>query len=91
MNRTGLLSTLLFCLFACTLSIATNAAENFDRNPNAPHTPFTEYPQVKIQDQQPIRDSNPISAAIWLSDEVWLIGSVVIALVGVTIMRKTVD
>ncbi len=90
MNRTQLVSTALCCFFACTLSIATVSADNFDSNPVSTLTPIEDNPQVAIQDRQPILESNPISAENWLSDEAWLLCSVVIALVGVTIMRKTV-
>lgn len=91
MKRSQLLSTALCCFFACALSITPVAGEHFDSNPYSLHTLSEDNPQVNIQGKQTVLGSDASSAADWMSDEVWLFCSVVIALVGVAIMRKAMN
>jgi len=74
---------------ACALSISPVAAEHFDSNPYSLRTSSKENPQVSSQGKQTVLDSDASSTTDWMSDEAWLSCSVVIALVGVIIIRKT--
>ncbi|MDH3559700.1 MAG: hypothetical protein OEN52_01945 [Gammaproteobacteria bacterium] len=91
MKRSRLLLTVLGCLLACVISVATIAAENLDSHPYALLTPIAVVPKAELHASPPVRSNDPGQVDNWISDEIWLICSVVIALVGITIMRKTIN
>lgn len=81
MTKLRLLSLAATCFFAASLGISANAAISESFSPNS-HS-------VKLGSEQVIRASQQGPATNMVPDEILLLGSAIIGLIGITIMRKT--
>lgn len=81
MKKVRRLSMALACLFAATLAVSAHAAigESYSSDSQG----------INFGGEQAIRTSQQVSATNLVSDEVLLLGSAIIGLIGITIMRKT--
>ena len=77
MRKIRLLSMASTCIFAAGLTISADAANS------------ESYSLDTHSGEHLTRTSQPVSATKLVSDEVLLLGSAVIGLIGITIMRKT--
>jgi len=83
MNKLRLLSMASICFFAASLAISANAAVSESLSLDS-HT-------VNLGGEHVTRTSQQVSATDLVSDEVLLLGSAIIGLIGITIMRKTLQ
>ena len=81
MKKLRLLSMASSCLIAASLAISANAAIGESYSP--------ESQGINFGGEHVIRTSQQVSTANLVSDEVLLLGSAIIGLIGITIMRKT--
>jgi hypothetical protein len=81
MRKLRLLSMASTCLFTASLAISANAAisESFSSDSKS----------VKFGTERVIRTSQQTSATSLVPDELLLLGSAIVGLIGITIMRKT--
>jgi hypothetical protein len=76
-----LLSMASSCLFAASLAMSANAAIGESYSPDSQ--------AINFSDKHVTRTSQQVSATSLVSEEVLLLGSAIIGLIGITIMRKT--
>lgn len=81
MRKLRLLSMASTCLFAASLAISANAAIGESLSP--------ESQSVKFGTEHVTRTSQQTPATSLVPDEILLLGSAIVGLIGITIMRKT--
>lgn len=81
MRKLRLLSMASICLFAASLAISANATISESFSPDSQ--------SVKFGAEHVTRTSQQTSAISLVPDEILLLGSAIIGLIGITIMRKT--
>jgi hypothetical protein len=81
MRKLRLLSMASTCLFAASLSMSANAAISESFSPDSK--------SVKFGTEHVTRTSQQTSATSLVPDELLLLGSAIVGLIGITIMRKT--
>jgi len=81
MRKLRLLSMASTCLFAASLAISANAAIGESLSP--------ESQSVKFGNEHVTRTSQQTPATGLVPDEILLLGSAIVGLIGITIMRKT--
>lgn len=81
MKKLRLLSMASSSLFAASLAMSADAAIGKSYSPDSQG--------VNFGGEQITRTSQQVSATNLVSDEVLLLGSAIIGLIGITIMRKT--
>jgi hypothetical protein len=91
MVRNRLSRSALGGFLACIISASTVNAEHATRDADPYISPFTPAPQAEPLGNQAVEGDVAGTSNAWISDEIWLVFSVVIAVLGVTIMRKTVN
>lgn len=81
MKKSRLLSMALSCLLTASLEVSANAAvgESYSSGSQG----------IIFGGEQVARASQQVSATNLVSDEVLLLGSAVLGLIGITIMRRT--
>ena len=81
MRKLRLLSMASTCLFAASLAISANAAVSESLSPDSQSVKFAAGPVTRTSQQAPASGLVP--------DEILLLGSAIVGLIGITIMRKT--
>ena len=81
MKKLRLLSMALSCLFAASMAVSANAAIGESYSPDSQ--------DINFGGEHVTSTSQQVSATNLVPDEVLLIGSAIIGLIGITIMRKT--
>jgi hypothetical protein len=81
MKKLRLLNMASACLFAASLTISASAANGESYSP--------ESQGINFGGEHVTRTSQQVSETSLISDEILLLGSAIIGLIGITIMRKT--
>ncbi|HBE93612.1 MAG TPA: hypothetical protein DDW55_14260 [Gammaproteobacteria bacterium] len=81
MKKLRLLSMASICIFSASLAISANGAIGESYSPDSQG--------INFGGEHVTRTSQQVSATSLVSDEVLLLGSAIIGLIGITIMRKT--